>query len=108
GANRAVSVAAAPHVLLLNPDVWLEPDSLARIAAAVAGSPDAPLAIGLRMRGRDHTGIEAHPISLFNDRRSGTRRAPLGPSGGAVVFPTAVFHRFDGFAEQLFAWGEDA
>jgi GT2 family glycosyltransferase len=108
GANRAVDAATAPHVLLLNPDVWLAPDSLARIAAAVAVAPDAPLAIGLRMRGREYTGIEAHPVSLFDDRRSGVRRAPLGPSGGAAVFPAALFHRFGGFPEELFAWGEDA
>jgi N-acetylglucosaminyl-diphospho-decaprenol L-rhamnosyltransferase len=108
GANRAVAAATAPHVLLLNPDVWLAPDSLSRIAAAVAEAPDAPLAIGLRMRGQEYTGIEAHPISLFDDRRTDARRGPLGPSGGAAVFPTGLFHRFGGFAEQLFAWGEDA
>jgi GT2 family glycosyltransferase len=76
GANRAVRAAAAPHVLLLNPDVWLLADSLPAILAATARTPDRPIAIGLAMRGRTYTGIDLNAISLFNDRRSDRRRAP--------------------------------
>jgi GT2 family glycosyltransferase len=108
GCNRAVRNAAAPHVLLLNPDVWLREDSLPAILTATARTPDRPIAIGLFMRGRAYTGIDLSVIGLFNDRRSGRRRAPLGPSGGAAVFPAALFRRYDGFDEHLFAWGEDA
>jgi GT2 family glycosyltransferase len=108
GCNRAVRDAAAPHVLLLNPDVWLREDSLSVMLAAVAETPDQPIAIGLSMRGRTYTGVDLNFVSLFNDRRSGRRRAPLGPSGGAAVFPKWLFQRYGGFHEYLFAWGEDA
>jgi N-acetylglucosaminyl-diphospho-decaprenol L-rhamnosyltransferase len=108
GCNRAVRAASTSHVFLLNPDVWLLDESLARIWAAVADAPGAPIAVGLRVGDRRYTGIDPHPISLFIDRRAGAPRGPLGPSGGAAVFPTQVFDRFGGFFEQLFAWGEDA
>ncbi|MGN9914301.1 glycosyltransferase family 2 protein [Phytohabitans sp. LJ34] len=108
GCNRAVAAAGTSHVLLLNPDVWLRDDSLTRIRAAIAAAPADPIAVGLAMRGGEYTGIEVHPISLFNDRPAGTRRRPIGPSGGGAVFPTAVFEEFGGFHEHLFAWGEDA
>jgi GT2 family glycosyltransferase len=108
GCNRAVATLAAPHVLLLNPDVWLSEDSLSRITTAVAEAPHLPLAIGLAMRGRDYAGIDVNPISLFIDRPVAAGRGPLGPSGGAGVFPVALYRRFGGFHEDLFAWGEDA
>ncbi|MFI7283877.1 glycosyltransferase family 2 protein [Micromonospora chersina] len=108
GCNRAVAAATTSHVLLLNPDVWLPEDALGRICAAVAEDPGTPLAIGLAMHGGEYVGIDLNPISLFIDRPATTSRAPLGPSGGAAVFPTELFHRFGGFYEHLFAWGEDA
>lgn len=106
--NRAVEVATTSHVLLLNPDVWLFDDSLARIRAAIMETADVPMAVGLSVRDRRYVGIDLHPISLFIDRRADAARGPLGPSGGAAVFPTQIFRRFDGFFEHLFAWGEDA
>jgi len=105
GANRGVAAAAAPHVLLLNPDVWLDGDSLRRILDALS---ESPVAVGMRMRGREYTGIDVHVLSLFIDRPSGCRRGPLGPSGGAAVFPVPLYQRFGGFHEPYFAWGEDA
>ena len=108
GCNRGMAAVSAPHAFLLNPDVWLNDDTLAAVADAVARAPGQPLAVGLSMRGDEYTGIELNPVSLFNDRRSGSRREPVGPSGGAAVFPVALFQRFGGFAEELFAWGEDA
>lgn len=108
GCNRAVSAATTSHVLLLNPDVWLPDDALARICAAVAEDPGTPVAVGLAMHGGEYVGIDLNPISLFIDRAATASRAPLGPSGGAAVFPTELFHRFGGFYEHLFAWGEDA
>ncbi|MCZ7439424.1 glycosyltransferase [Micromonospora sp. WMMC241] len=108
GCNRAVASATTSHVLLLNPDVWLPDDALARICAAVAEDPGIPIAVGLAMHGGEYVGIDLHPISLFIDRPARVSRAPLGPSGGAAVFPTDLFRRFGGFHEALFAWGEDA
>jgi GT2 family glycosyltransferase len=108
GCNRALEAVTAGHVLLLNADVWLSEDSLARILAAVGEAPDAPLAIGLTMQGRDYAGIDLNPISLFIDRSADADRGPLGPSGGAAVFPVALLRRFGGFHEEFFAWGEDA
>jgi N-acetylglucosaminyl-diphospho-decaprenol L-rhamnosyltransferase len=108
GCNRAVAAVSTTHVLLLNPDVWLLEDSLTRILAAVAEAPDAPLAVGLAMNGGAFTGIDVHPISLFIDRPAGAGREPLGPSGGAAVFPTDLYRRYGGLCDHLFAWGEDA
>ncbi|TDC41815.1 glycosyltransferase [Micromonospora sp. KC213] len=108
GCNRAVAAARTSHVLLLNPDVWLPDDALARVCAAIAADPDAPVAVGLAMHGGEYAGIDLHPVSLFIDRPATMSRAPLGPSGGAAVFPTELFGRFGGFHEHLFAWGEDA
>ncbi|WBC14310.1 glycosyltransferase [Micromonospora sp. WMMA1998] len=108
GCNRAVASATTGHVLLLNPDVWLPDDALARIRAAVSADPATPVAVGLAMHGGEYVGIDLNPVSLFIDRSATARRAPLGPSGGAAVFPTDLFRRFEGFYEHLFAWGEDA
>lgn len=108
GSNRAVAAASTSHVLLLNPDVWLLEDSLARILGAIAQNADAPIAVGLLMRGRRFVGIDVHPIGLFVDRPAKATRGPLGPSGGGAVFPTALFRQFGGFFDHLFAWGEDA
>jgi GT2 family glycosyltransferase len=108
GCNRALEAVTAEHVLLLNADVWLSEGSVARILAAVEEAPDAPLAVGLTMHGRDYAGIDLNPISLFIDRSADASRGPLGPSGGAAVFPVALLRRFGGFHEEFFAWGEDA
>jgi N-acetylglucosaminyl-diphospho-decaprenol L-rhamnosyltransferase len=108
GCNRALELVTADHVLLLNADVWLSDDSLARILAAIEEAPEAPLAVGLAMHGRDYAGIDLNPISLFIDRAADAGRGPLGPSGGAAVFPVALLRRFGGFHEEFFAWGEDA
>jgi N-acetylglucosaminyl-diphospho-decaprenol L-rhamnosyltransferase len=108
GANAAVAAADATHVLLLNPDVWLAEDTLSRVLDAVRADPGAPIALGLAMRDAEYTGIEIHPISVFMDRRSGGQRRPLGPSGGAAVFPRELFLSYGGFYEAMFAWGEDA
>jgi GT2 family glycosyltransferase len=108
GCNRGVEAVTAPHVLLLNPDVHLSDDSFASLLAAVATAPDRPLAVGLAMHGREYTGIDVHPVSLFIDRPTGLRRGPLGPSGGAAILPVDLWRRYGGFVEPLFAWGEDA
>jgi N-acetylglucosaminyl-diphospho-decaprenol L-rhamnosyltransferase len=108
GCNRAVAAVSNSHVLLLNPDVWLPDDALARICAAIAEDPGTPIAVGLAMHGGEYVGIDLNPISLFIDRPAKAMRGPLGPSGGAAVFPTDLFRRFGGFYEHLFAWGEDA
>jgi GT2 family glycosyltransferase len=108
GCNRGAAAAKGTHILLLNPDVWLHDDSLHRILAAIADHPEHPLAVGMSMGRRAYLGIDVHPISLFIDRQAHVGRGPLGPSGGAAVFPVAVFDRLSGFYEHLFAWGEDA
>ncbi|MBM0236224.1 glycosyltransferase family 2 protein [Micromonospora sp. ATA32] len=106
--NMAVAAASTSHVLFLNPDVWLNEDSLVRIHAAIIDAPDVPIAVGLFMHGRQFVGIDLSPIGLFVDQPVEATRGPLGPSGGAAVFPTGLFRQFGGFYDHLFAWGEDA
>jgi N-acetylglucosaminyl-diphospho-decaprenol L-rhamnosyltransferase len=108
GCNRALTAVDSSHVLLLNPDVWLQEDSLSRIVAAVREDPRAPVAVGLTMQGQEYTGIALNPLSVFIDRPTAATRNPLGPSGGAAVYPVDLFRGVDGFYEHLFAWGEDA
>ncbi len=108
GCNRAAAEVTAPHLLLLNPDVWLHEDSLTRVLAAIEASPEVPIAVGLHMHDHPYTGIDLNPIGLFIDRPEQARRGPLGPSGGAGVFPKALFSQFGGLYEPMFAWGEDA
>ncbi|MET8230330.1 glycosyltransferase [Micromonospora sp. NPDC005298] len=108
GCNRAVARTTTSHVLLLNPDVWLPEGALATLCATIAEVTDAPVAVGLSMHGGEYVGIDLNPISLFIDRPATATRGPLGPSGGAAVFPVELFRRFGGFYEHLFAWGEDA
>nr|BFE63233.1 glycosyltransferase family 2 protein [Dactylosporangium thailandense] len=106
--NRAAAGVTAEHLLLLNPDVWLHEDSLARMLEAIDARPDVPIAVGLLMHGSEYTGIDLHPVGLFVDRPSASGRRPIGPSGGAGVFPVELFHRFGGLYEPMFAWGEDS
>lgn len=108
GCNSGLELVTADHVLLLNADVWLTDDALRRILAGIEEAPETPLAIGLTMRGRDYAGIDTNPVSLFIDRSAHASRGPLGPSGGAAVFPVSLLRRFGGFHPEFFAWGEDA
>jgi N-acetylglucosaminyl-diphospho-decaprenol L-rhamnosyltransferase len=108
GCNAGVGSASADHVLLLNPDVALNEDALAKVMKAAADRPDQPVAVGLTMSGAEYTGIALNSVSFFIDRRSGSVRGPIGPSGGAALFPVALYQRFGGLYEDLFAWGEDA
>ncbi|MEE3919913.1 hypothetical protein V2I01_21360 [Micromonospora sp. BRA006-A] len=70
--------------------------------------PGRPARCRPRQHGGEYVGIDLNPVSLFIDRRSTASRAPLGLAGGAAVFPAALYRRFGGFDEHLFAWGEDA
>jgi GT2 family glycosyltransferase len=94
-ANQALRVTAGAWVLALNPDCRLEPDFLARLAAAVAGRPRAGAATGLLLRGAgpqlaveaavDSAGIVVTASGRHLDRGSG---APLR---GALLSPAWVF-----------------
>ncbi|UWZ36877.1 glycosyltransferase [Dactylosporangium roseum] len=108
GCNRAAAQVTAAHLLLLNPDVWLHEDSMSRMLKEIDATPDTPIAVGLHMHDREYTGIDLNLIGLFIDRPERSRRGPLGPSGGAGVFPTTLFRQFGGLYEPMFAWGEDA
>jgi N-acetylglucosaminyl-diphospho-decaprenol L-rhamnosyltransferase len=108
GSNRGVAAATGSHVMLLNADVWLPEDGLTNVVKAIAANPERPIAVGLAMDGGQFAGIDVSPIGLFVDRPAQASRGPLGPSGGAAVFPIGLYQRFGGLYEQMFAWGEDA
>ncbi len=104
GVNRAVELANSGHIFLLNPDVFLTPTALARIASAkVTG----PAAIALRTGGVEHSGIEYSRWGFCRDRVDVGRHL-VGASGGAALFPRHLVHEQIPFPEHLFAWGEDA
>ena len=106
--NLGAELAQGSHVLMLNADVWLEDDSLARVVEAVENSPEHLIAISMAMRGGTFCGVTLNPLGIMVDREAGRgTRGLLGPSGGAGVYPKEVYLRAGGLHEPLFAWGED-
>ena len=120
--------SAAEWIVLVNPDVTLDTESLKRLADVLRGAPRevASVAVSLRTRGMLHEGVTFNTAGWFLDRvledaaagrragRSllltvaGGRSHLIGPSGGAGAYRRTVFQAAGGFFEGLESWGEDA
>lgn len=128
GANRVVELAlrsapGAEYVLVLNPDVELEPDFARETIDAMAVRPGVALASGklLRPGGRliDSAGIEMGRSRRFRDRGSeepddgsyGAVEAVFAVSGAALMIRTAAVSALslagELFDEDFFTYHED-
>jgi GT2 family glycosyltransferase len=136
--NRIIAAHRSDHVLVLNPDVVLEPTFLGILAGALDGDPKAGAATGKlwRWQAEDKQGVAAAPPVQGNvldttgmymtpnqrhfDRGSGeqdrgqyeVREYVFGASGAAALFRRAMLEEIktgeEYFDEAFFAYREDA
>jgi GT2 family glycosyltransferase len=109
--NQLAHTATSEWILLLNPDVALNDNSLLAIIDQARNMDDLRESVGalsLKTKGTHHCGIEWSPLGFFRDRTIKSRRPLVGPSGGAMLIKRSLFLELGGFNEGLFMWGEDA
>lgn len=117
GMNRLrESATGARHLLLVNPDVSMDPELLSDIAMWTEAYPRDIGVLPLLSEGQTRVGTGLSRALLFGDvidasvrPRTARRlfRARLGPSGGGCVIPATVWDDVKGFDPAMFAWGED-
>jgi N-acetylglucosaminyl-diphospho-decaprenol L-rhamnosyltransferase len=107
GANKAIASSSSSRILLLNPDTFVDKFLAEQIFSEQLTANEPFVAFGLKTSGAVHTGISINKIGFFVDSSKDMDQI-IGPSGGAMLFDRDVFINLGGFAEQLFAWGEDA
>jgi N-acetylglucosaminyl-diphospho-decaprenol L-rhamnosyltransferase len=109
GMNTLAAQSDGEWVLLLNPDITVEPTTFADLVAWTAAHPGVLGAVPMRTDNVDHAGIAVGAFLFFRDRPTGGgRHLPLvGPSGGAGLFPVEAWKQAGGLWERFFAWGED-
>lgn len=129
-ANQGIRAASSEYILLLNPDVYLEPTYVEVVIAALEGDPRAGTAAGKLLQGRgarieptgvvDSVGIRMTRSGRHFDEGHGEpdrwlQREPFevfGVTGAAMmmrrVFLDDVAIDGDYFDERFFAYREDA
>jgi GT2 family glycosyltransferase len=107
GANRAIKNASTNRIFLLNPDTYFDKTLAEQIASEQLTIEQPFVAFGLNTAGTVHTGIAINNFGFFVDSINNSDLV-IGPSGGAMLFHKDQFLNLGGFAQQLFAWGEDA
>jgi GT2 family glycosyltransferase len=96
GHNRNAARGRAPFLLVLNPDLELEPDALARLAAAVARADD------------DVAAFELRQVPYEHPKRYDPVTGETGwSSAAALLLRRAAFDAVGGFDERIFLYGED-
>lgn len=109
--NQGANSSSRPWLVFLNPDVFPDREKLRRVLDQVLTSSTVPttFAVGQITDNFRHQGICLLAGGVwFSDRPEGSKNLLLGPSGGIGIYPRMLFQEFDGFSEDLFAWGEDA
>jgi len=116
GYNRAIAACDAPLILVLNTDVFLEPDWVDRAAAGLARHPDAAAVTGNLYERATERLISG---GFYLRRQVRIRPAPLadedvevfGATGAAALFRREALEdvQVEGqcFDEAYFAYGED-
>ncbi|MBM3657969.1 MAG: glycosyltransferase family 2 protein [Actinobacteria bacterium] len=119
GCNLGASVATGEYLALVNGDLVVEPDALARLCA-VAAEPDVGIAAGSVRLGDDPSllntaGNEIHFLGFswvggFGEpaATAAIDRDVAGGMGALVAMRREVWDALGGFAEQYFAFHEDA
>lgn len=122
--NRGISAARAPWVLLLNPDVTLDPDYCARLRDALRADAAAAAATGTLFAGEDRQTVDStgHVVlrgGLTWNRHGGAAAGELpqhtgevfGVSAAAAMYRRAALEDVRGadgvLAESFFAYFED-
>lgn len=127
GHNRGIRYSKAPFVLVLNPDLELEPDFVERMLAALSEQPEAGM-VAARLRAPaatpsaaciDSTGVRVTRARKSYDRGAGepddnrhlNAGPPFGPSGAAALFKRSMLEDIapDGqyFDERFFMFREE-
>lgn len=108
--NLGARLARHRWLVFLNPDITPDSAKFSSVMRQVRTNSDAvsTFAVGQTTSGFMHQGVHLIQNVWFSDRGRNARRAPIGPSGGFGIFDSDLFEDFGGFAEGLFAWGEDA
>lgn len=108
--NNLASIASAEWLLILNPDVFLYPDTLGNITHSLREDPQAE-AFSLSLRdlgGKETSGIGINKLGFFIDLPSDSRFALLGPTAAATLIRRDSFLNLGGYNPDLFMWLEDA
>jgi GT2 family glycosyltransferase len=115
--NRALRVAAGDYLVFLNNDLYLEPDSIGKLAQTLESDPRIGAAVPkiLYYEKRDtinslgvlihYTGI-AYP-NLIDTRDGGGVQLLETACGGIFMFKREVYDAVGGFDEDLFLYHED-
>jgi GT2 family glycosyltransferase len=119
GCNRGATAATGEYLALVNGDLVVEPDALARLVA-VAAAPDIGIAAGSVRLADDPSrlnsaGNEIHFLGFswvggFGEPAAvaAIDRDVAGAMGALVAMRREVWDALGGFAEQYFAFHEDA
>lgn len=118
--NRAVAASESRYVLLLNNDVELEPDYIAKLVARLDADPQLGFATGKLLRATERTHLDGAGDAMLvagggyrlghGDRDHGQydREMPvLAGCGAAVLYRRAAFVEAGGLDPDFFAYLDD-
>ncbi len=125
GCNLGFEHARTPYVLIMNPDVVIEPDAIERLVRFMAGRPKAGMAAPVtRMSygGYQFAGGRPTPWSMFEMSlglaRYKRRQIPLLPGdpprrtdwlcGAVMIVRSSLFHELGGFDPRFFLYFEES
>lgn len=106
--NAAARHATGSHLLFLNPDTRLEPNTIAEILFCIDRNPDAVIAPLQLSYDGEETLTDGTTVDLLGyPMVSRGAERPFYADGAAMVCPTSLFRLLGGFDEALFMFHED-